>query len=107
MTNNLMAKKLKGYAMKNAKNKRMFDNIQKDNGGHQPRVKGHVLGEGDANPDSNVVTGTFLLKNHYASVLLNSGADRSLDIISVTLDVSYAVELADERVSKTNTILRG
>nr|GEV03607.1 hypothetical protein [Tanacetum cinerariifolium] len=73
-------------------------------------------GGGEANLDSNIVTGTFLLKNHYAYVLFDSGVDRSfvsttfstlLDIIPDTLDVSYAVELANERVSKTNTVLRG
>ncbi|GKB47187.1 putative reverse transcriptase domain-containing protein, partial [Tanacetum coccineum] len=30
-----------------------------------------------------------------------------LDVIPSTLDVSYAIELADGRISKTNTILRG
>ncbi|GJU11088.1 putative reverse transcriptase domain-containing protein [Tanacetum coccineum] len=82
----------------------------------EARGKAYVLGGGDANPDSNVVTGTFLLNNHYASVLFDSGADRSfvsttfstlLDIIPDTLDVSYAVELADGRISENNTILRG
>ncbi|GKE19591.1 putative reverse transcriptase domain-containing protein [Tanacetum coccineum] len=72
--------------------------------------------EGGANPYSNVVTGTFLLNNRYASILFDSGADRSfvsttfsalLDVIPSTLDVSYAVELADERVVETNTVLRG
>ncbi|GJW66197.1 putative reverse transcriptase domain-containing protein [Tanacetum coccineum] len=29
------------------------------------------------NPDSNVVTGTFLLNNRYASILFDTGADRS------------------------------
>ncbi|GJV97024.1 putative reverse transcriptase domain-containing protein, partial [Tanacetum coccineum] len=86
------------------------------NGIGEARGKAYVLGGGDANPDSNVVTGTFLLNNHYASVLFDSGADRSfvsttfstlLDIIPDTLDVSYAVELADGRISKTNTVLRG
>ncbi|GJV15381.1 putative reverse transcriptase domain-containing protein [Tanacetum coccineum] len=71
---------------------------------------------GDTNPDSNVVKGTFLLNNHYAFILFDSGADRSfvsttfstlLDITPDTLDVSYAVELADERISETNTMLRG
>ncbi|GJV62214.1 putative reverse transcriptase domain-containing protein [Tanacetum coccineum] len=75
-----------------------------------------MLGRGDANPDSNVVTGTFLLNNHYAYLLFDSGSDQSfmstsfstlLDIIPNTLDVSYAVELADGRISETNTILRG
>ncbi|GJW36830.1 reverse transcriptase domain-containing protein [Tanacetum coccineum] len=75
--------------------------------------KAYVLGGGDANPNSNVVTGTFLLNNHYASVLFDSGADRSfmsttfstlLDIIPDTLDVTYVVELANGRVSETNTV---
>nr|GEW48029.1 putative reverse transcriptase domain-containing protein [Tanacetum cinerariifolium] len=85
------------------------------NGIGEARGKAYVLGGGDANPDSNVITGTFLLNNHYASVLFDSGADRSfasttfstlLDIIPDTLDVSYVVELADERISETNTVLR-
>ncbi|GJY73645.1 reverse transcriptase domain-containing protein [Tanacetum coccineum] len=82
----------------------------------EARGKAYVLGGGEANPDSNVVMGTFLLNNHYASMLFDSGADRSfvsttfstlLDITPDTLDVSYAVELSDERISKTNTVLRG
>ncbi|GJT64015.1 putative reverse transcriptase domain-containing protein [Tanacetum coccineum] len=82
----------------------------------EARGKAYVLGGGDANPDSNVVTSTFLLNNRYASMLFDSGFDRSfvstnfsdlLDVIPSTLDVSYVVELADERISETNTVLRG
>ncbi|GJR63247.1 putative reverse transcriptase domain-containing protein [Tanacetum coccineum] len=71
---------------------------------------------GGANPDSNVVMGTFLLNNCYASMLFDSGADRSfvsstfsalLNVAPSTLDTSYAVELADGRISETNVILRG
>ncbi|GKB37429.1 reverse transcriptase domain-containing protein, partial [Tanacetum coccineum] len=45
---NLMDKKLKGYAMKNAENKRKFNNSQKDSHGQQPpfkrqNVRGHNL----------------------------------------------------------------
>ncbi|GJX82122.1 putative reverse transcriptase domain-containing protein [Tanacetum coccineum] len=62
------------------------------------RGKAYVLGGGEANPDSNVVKGTFLLNNHYASMIFDSGADRSfvsttfstlLDITPDTLDVSH------------------
>nr|GEU47767.1 reverse transcriptase domain-containing protein [Tanacetum cinerariifolium] len=83
---------------------------------NEARGKAYVLGQGEANPDSNVVTGTFLLNNHYASMLYDSGVNRSfmsstfsalLDVIPYTLDVSYAVELADGRVAETNTVLRG
>nr|GEV15944.1 hypothetical protein [Tanacetum cinerariifolium] len=44
----------------------------------EARGKAYVLGGGDANPDSNIIT-----------------------------DISYAIELANGRVSETNTILRG
>ncbi|GJT99791.1 putative reverse transcriptase domain-containing protein [Tanacetum coccineum] len=83
---------------------------------HDARDKAYVLGGGDANPGSNTVTGTFLLNDHHAYMLFDSGADRSfvsntfstlLDIIPSALDVSYAVELADGRTSETSTVLRG
>ncbi|GJX36380.1 putative reverse transcriptase domain-containing protein [Tanacetum coccineum] len=86
------------------------------NGVGKARGKAYVLGGGDANPDSNVVKGTFLLNNHYAFILFDSAADRSfasttfstlLDITPDALDVSYAIELADGRIFETNTILRG
>ncbi|GJU98430.1 putative reverse transcriptase domain-containing protein [Tanacetum coccineum] len=66
--------------------------------------------------DSNVVTGTFLLNNRYASILFDTGADRSfvstafssqMDITPSTLDHYYDVELADGRIIGLNTILRG
>ncbi|GJU44900.1 reverse transcriptase domain-containing protein [Tanacetum coccineum] len=96
-------------------------NVKNQNRGNKARVldargKAYVLGGGDANPGSNTITGTFLLNDHHAYMLFDSGADRSfvsntfsalLDIIPSALDVSYAVELADGRTSKTNTVLRG
>ncbi|GJZ72412.1 putative reverse transcriptase domain-containing protein [Tanacetum coccineum] len=95
--------------------------FKSENRGNKARVpyvrgKAYVLGGGDANPGSNTVTGTFLLNDHHAYMLFDSGADRSfvsntfsilLDIIPSALDVSYAVELADGRTTKTNTVLRG
>ncbi|GKA69495.1 putative reverse transcriptase domain-containing protein [Tanacetum coccineum] len=86
------------------------------NGVGKARGKAYVLGGGEANLDSIVVKGTFLLNNHYDSMIFDSGAYRSfvlttfstlLDITPDTLDVSYAVELADGRIFETNTILRG
>nr|GEU93265.1 hypothetical protein [Tanacetum cinerariifolium] len=67
------------------------------------------------NPNSNIVTGTFLLNNRYASILLDTGADRSfvstafsslIDIIPTTLDHNYDVELADDRIIWVNTLIR-
>ncbi|GJT78088.1 putative reverse transcriptase domain-containing protein [Tanacetum coccineum] len=68
------------------------------------------------NPDSNVVMGTFLLNNHYASILFDTGADRSfmstafsslIDIVPTPLDNSYDVELADGKIVGIDTIIRG
>nr|GEV99115.1 putative reverse transcriptase domain-containing protein [Tanacetum cinerariifolium] len=61
----------------------------------EARGKAYVLGGGEANLDSNVVMSTFLLNNHYASLIFDSGADWSfmsstfstlLDITPATLD---------------------
>ncbi|GJV12835.1 putative reverse transcriptase domain-containing protein [Tanacetum coccineum] len=66
--------------------------------------------------DNNVVNGTFLINNVYASVLFDTGADRSfvshafskyIDIPPTTLDTNYSVELADGKSLTTNTILGG
>ncbi|GJS08864.1 putative reverse transcriptase domain-containing protein [Tanacetum coccineum] len=95
--------------------------VKNQNRGNKARVpdargKAYVLGGGDANLGSNTVTGTFLLNDHHAYMLFDSGADRSfisntfstlLDIIPSALDVSYAVELADGKTSETSTMLRG
>nr|GEZ36088.1 hypothetical protein [Tanacetum cinerariifolium] len=85
-------------------------------GGNEVTAMAYAIGEGGTNPDSNIVTGTFLLNNCYASMLFDSGADRSfvsitfialLDIAPSTLDTSYAIELADGRISETNIVLKG
>ncbi|GJU76201.1 putative reverse transcriptase domain-containing protein [Tanacetum coccineum] len=124
IANQLMDKKLQGYAARSVESKRMMESNSRDNRGQQPpfksgneaTVKAYAIGGGGTNPDSNVVTGTFILNNCYASMLFDSGVDRSfvsstfsalLDITPSTLDTSYAVELADERISETNVVLRG
>nr|GFD46515.1 reverse transcriptase domain-containing protein [Tanacetum cinerariifolium] len=84
-------------------------------GSNEAAAKAYAIG-GGANPDSNVVTRTFLLNNCYASMLFDSVADRSfvsstfsalLDVAPSTLDTSYAIELADGKFLETNVILRG
>ncbi|GJW57341.1 hypothetical protein Tco_0104072 [Tanacetum coccineum] len=66
--------------------------------------RAYALGGGEANQNSNVVTGMFLLNNRYAFILFESGTDRNfvsttfsplIDVVSTALDVSYAVELAN------------
>ncbi|GJV49201.1 putative reverse transcriptase domain-containing protein [Tanacetum coccineum] len=84
-------------------------------GNDRAPAKVYVVGNAGANPD-NVVAGTFLLNNHYAYILFDTGADRSfvsttfssqIDITPSTLDHYYDVELADGRIIGLNTILKG
>ncbi|GJT10117.1 putative reverse transcriptase domain-containing protein [Tanacetum coccineum] len=79
-------------------------------------TKVYVVGNAGTNPDSNVVMGTFLLNNRYASILFDTGTDRSfvsttfsslIDITPTTLDHYYNVELADGKIIRINTIIRG
>ncbi|GJY19709.1 putative reverse transcriptase domain-containing protein [Tanacetum coccineum] len=79
-------------------------------------VRGRDYAIKDAEIGPNVVTGTFLLNNRYASVLFDSGSDRSfvntrfsslLDIKPIKIEDSYEVELADGRIVSTNTVLKG
>ncbi|GKE17217.1 hypothetical protein Tco_1424794, partial [Tanacetum coccineum] len=134
IANQLMDKKLQGYAARSAENKRMMESNPRDNHGQQPpfkrqnvsgqnvaraymagnnkrrgvgnktgkktgnneaTVRAYAIDGGGANPDFNVVTSTFLLNNCYASMLFDSGADRSfvsltfsalLDVAPSTLD---------------------
>nr|GEU78469.1 reverse transcriptase domain-containing protein [Tanacetum cinerariifolium] len=80
------------------------------------QAKVYAVGRAGTNQDSNVVTGTFLLNNRYASILFDTGADRSfvstafssqITITPTTLDRYYDVKLADGRIIRLNSILRG
>ncbi|GJS19197.1 putative reverse transcriptase domain-containing protein [Tanacetum coccineum] len=73
-------------------------------------------GNASGNPDANVVTGTFLLNNHYASILFDTGADRSfistafsslINIAPTPLENCYDVELADGKLVGIDTIIQG
>ncbi|GJZ47250.1 putative reverse transcriptase domain-containing protein [Tanacetum coccineum] len=92
MANNLMDQKLKGYAIKNAKIKRQGhyksdcpklkdrnheNKIGNKSGIGEVRGKAYVLGGGDANPNSNVVTG------HPSIVSPNAVEPWSFDVIIV------------------------
>ncbi|GJR61248.1 reverse transcriptase domain-containing protein [Tanacetum coccineum] len=46
-------------------------------GGDNAPAKVYAVGHVGTNPDSNVMTCTFLLNNHYASILFDTSADRS------------------------------
>nr|GEX82211.1 hypothetical protein [Tanacetum cinerariifolium] len=73
-------------------------------------------GNASRDPYSNVITVTFLLNNRYASILFDTGVDRSfmstvfsslIDIVPTPLGNSYDVELADGKIVRVDTIMRG
>ncbi|GJT95726.1 putative reverse transcriptase domain-containing protein [Tanacetum coccineum] len=114
MAQNLMDQVTQDLGVKNVDNKR--NNGQENLNGNRARGRVYGLGRDAAVRDNNVVTGTFLINNHYASVLFDSDSDRSfvsttfseyLNIVPTTLDTIYHVELADKKSVATDTILRG
>ncbi|GJU41170.1 putative reverse transcriptase domain-containing protein [Tanacetum coccineum] len=93
-------------------------NTQKGNGVAHKGNFGNAEKRGNApgNLDANVVTGTFFLNNHYASILFDTGVDRSfistafsslIDIAPTLLENCYDVELADGKLVRIDTIIRG
>ncbi|GJU96802.1 putative reverse transcriptase domain-containing protein [Tanacetum coccineum] len=91
-------------------------NRRNGNGNGTAQGRAYALGGRDASSDSNVITGTFLLNNRYAKILFDTGADRSfvsstfsasISITPTTLENHYDVELADRKIIRVNTIIRG
>ncbi|GJV14157.1 putative reverse transcriptase domain-containing protein [Tanacetum coccineum] len=101
--------------------KKYYPKLKNKNHGNQPgngeaQARAYAVGSAGTNLDYNVVMGTFLLNNRYASILFDTGADRSfvsttfsslIDIVPTTLDHDYDVELADKKIIRVNTIIRG
>ncbi|GKB89741.1 putative reverse transcriptase domain-containing protein [Tanacetum coccineum] len=95
--------------------------LRNKNQGNQVRngnavARAYGVGTAGTNPNYNVVTGMFLLNNRYASILFDTGADRSfmstafsslIDTVSTTLDHKYDVELAVCKIIEVNTLIRG
>ncbi|GJR14726.1 putative reverse transcriptase domain-containing protein [Tanacetum coccineum] len=88
----------------------------KNQGNGSGVARAYAVGVAGQNPDNNVVTGTFLLNNRCASILFDTGADRSfvstqfsalINIAPTTLDHGYNVELADGSIIWVNTVLLG
>ncbi|GJX01102.1 reverse transcriptase domain-containing protein [Tanacetum coccineum] len=102
-----------GHLTKNCQNKKPAT------GSNQLPVtigRAYMLRDKNAHRDPNVVTGTFLLNQHLAKVLFDSGADRSfisislismLNIPSITIDTFYDIEMADGNLVSTNTVIKG
>ncbi|GJR36977.1 putative nucleotidyltransferase, ribonuclease H [Tanacetum coccineum] len=78
--------------------------------------RAYMLRYRNAHQDPNVVTGMFLLNQHLARVLFDPGADKSfvsislasmLNILPITIDTFYDIEMADGNLVSTNTIIQG
>ncbi|GKC40734.1 putative reverse transcriptase domain-containing protein [Tanacetum coccineum] len=83
------------YECPKLRNQNRGNKIGNKTGNTEAEARAYVIRGGGSNPDSNIVTGTFLLNSRYATMLFDSGADRSfvsttfstlLDVIPSTLD---------------------
>ncbi|KAK9075289.1 hypothetical protein SSX86_003612 [Deinandra increscens subsp. villosa] len=87
----------------------------KANGGNA-HGRAFVIGNVEARQDPNIVTGTFLLNNNYATILFDTGADKSFvssdfsDLLGVrptALTCNYTIELADGKLIETDKVYQG
>ncbi|GJW71576.1 reverse transcriptase domain-containing protein [Tanacetum coccineum] len=78
--------------------------------------RSYMLRDRNAHQNLNVVTGMFLLNQHLARILFDSGADKSFVSISlaskliippVTIDTFYDIKMADKNLVSTNTVIQG
>ncbi|GJZ38351.1 putative reverse transcriptase domain-containing protein [Tanacetum coccineum] len=78
--------------------------------------RAYMLRDRNAHQNPNVVTCMFLLNQHLARVLFESGADKSfvsislaskLNIPPITIDTFYNIKMADGNLVSTNTIIQG
>ncbi|GJY15414.1 putative reverse transcriptase domain-containing protein [Tanacetum coccineum] len=75
-----------------------------------------MLGAKEARQDSNIVTGTFTLNNHFATTLFDSGADYSfvsttfiplLGLEPSDLGFKYEIEIASGQLVKIDKVIKG
>ncbi|GJS56509.1 putative reverse transcriptase domain-containing protein [Tanacetum coccineum] len=94
---------------------RLMDQCRKTTNNNAQR-RAYMLKDRNAHQDPNVVTGMFLLNQHLARVLFDSGADKSfvsislasmLNIPPITIDTFCNIEMADENLVSTNTVIQG
>ncbi|XP_076927606.1 uncharacterized protein LOC143591218 [Bidens hawaiensis] len=83
--------------------------------GQTARGKAFEMNAKKARKDSSLVTSTFLVNNHYAYVLFDTGADLSfvsnqfeplLGIEPSKLDNNYSIELANGKLIENSKIVR-
>nr|GEW61791.1 putative reverse transcriptase domain-containing protein [Tanacetum cinerariifolium] len=93
-----------GHLARDCKSRPAATNNNNNPNNNQRAQGANARGTARTNPNSNVVTGMFLLNSHYSLILFDTGADRSfkstafsslIDIIPTTLDHGYDVKLVD------------
>nr|GEZ68627.1 hypothetical protein [Tanacetum cinerariifolium] len=91
-------------------------NSRNGNGNEIAQRRAYALGGRYASPDPIVVTGTFLLNNRYATILFDTGTDKSfvsmtfsalINITPTALENHCDVELVDGKIIGVNIIIRG
>ncbi|GKE14624.1 putative reverse transcriptase domain-containing protein [Tanacetum coccineum] len=77
-------------------------------------ARAYVMGTENPQQNPNVVTGKFLLNDHYASILFDSGAEKSfvsteftpfINIAPATLDISFKIDLLLTRLGSFDVIV--
>ncbi|GJU10242.1 putative reverse transcriptase domain-containing protein [Tanacetum coccineum] len=91
------------------------DHLRSGRGNHGNQVRGRafMLGAEKARQDPKIMTGTFTLNDHYATILFDSGADYSfvsttfiplLDIEPSELGFSYEIKIASGQLVKVDKL---
>ncbi|GJR13552.1 putative reverse transcriptase domain-containing protein [Tanacetum coccineum] len=91
-------------------------NLGHGNQGNQARGRAFMLGAEEARQDPNIVTGTFILNNHFATTLFDSGADYSfvsttfiplLGLEPSDLGFRYEIEIASGQLVEIDKVIKG
>ncbi|GJT86364.1 putative reverse transcriptase domain-containing protein [Tanacetum coccineum] len=116
ITQRLMDQDLAMSSVRLATGEKGHYNYQCSKANNSAHGRAYLLRDKNAHRDPNVVTGTFLLNQHLARVLFDSGADKSfvsiilasmLNILPITLDTTYDIEMANGNLVGTNTVIQG
>ncbi|GKC47969.1 putative reverse transcriptase domain-containing protein [Tanacetum coccineum] len=96
--------------------KRHYANQCRKTTNNNAQGRAYRLRDRNTHQNPNVVTVMFLLNQHLARVLFDSGADKSfisiflasmLNISPITIDTFYDIEMADNNLVSTNTVIQG
>ncbi|GKF56058.1 reverse transcriptase domain-containing protein [Tanacetum coccineum] len=96
--------------------KEHYANLCRKSTNNNAQRRAYMLRDRNAYQNPNIVMGMFLLNQHLARVLFDSGADKSfvsislaakLNIPPITIDTFYNIEMVDGNLVSTNSIIQG